>query len=510
MNTSENNASSKIRAAFGDFQTPLVLAREICSLLLSRKIQFRSILEPNCGTGGFLLAAAEAFQNVEKFVGADINPEHLRIAKEKLENVRAKSKTVLLNEDFFRFDWDKLLDSVPEPVLIIGNPPWVTNTELSILGSRNTPIKSNVCNLSGLEALTGKSNFDISEWMLNKELELISGRKRTLAMLCKTSVARKVMLHAWKQKLAIHDAHIYPVDAAKHFGVSVDACLLVVRGWGKANDSTCQIHKSLKQFAPCTFLGCTGKYLVADMDAFKRHKELLGNPVYKWRSGIKHDCAKVMELTKQQSGYTNGFGEPVDLEPDYLYPMLKGSQLANGLIKNPTLWMLVTQHHPGEDTGLIRNYAPKTWEYLAKHCEPLDRRGSAIYKNRPRFSIFGVGQYTFAMWKVAISGFYKSLDFRLVGPYENKPVVLDDTCCFIGCQSEEKAELLLEIYNSDITKDFYSAFIFWDEKRPITIGILQRLDVCKLAKQLGLGARLSSISPKPTEPYLFEHAITHG
>jgi hypothetical protein len=375
---------------------------------------------------------------------------------------------------------------MPEPLLIIGNPPWVTNAELSVIGSSNVPNKSNYQNLNGLEALTGKSNFDISEWMLTRELEWISGRNRTLAMLCKTSVARKILLYAWRQKLSLDSADIYSIDASRHFGVSVDACLIVARGEKRTHEFTCRIHKSLEQDEPYTILGYTGKYLVADMDAFRRREEFLGRSIYKWRSGIKHDCTKVMELTKQDGGYRNGLGEWVDIESDYLYPMLKGSQLANGVNENSNLWMLITQHHPGEDTQLIRNVAPKTWEYLTEHCELLDQRGSLIYKNRPRFSIFGVGDYSFAMWKVAISGFYKNLDFKLVGPREDKPVVLDDTCYLVGCRSKKEAELLCRIYNSDIAKDFYTAFVFWDEKRPITISILQRLNVVKLIKHLKL------------------------
>ena len=45
--------------------------------------------------------------------------------------------------------------------------------------------------------MTGKSNFDISEWMLIRLLEALQGRRATIAMLCKTATARKVLRHAW-------------------------------------------------------------------------------------------------------------------------------------------------------------------------------------------------------------------------------------------------------------------------------------------------------------------------
>ena len=95
----------------------------------------------------------------------------------------------------------------------------------------------------------------------------------------------------------------------------------------------------------------------------------------------------------------------------------------------------------------IKREAPRTWDYLQSHADRLDARASSIYRNRPRFSVFGVGPYSFAPWKVAISGFYKRLDFRCVGPVEDKPVVLDDTCYFLPCRTEHDARLLAELLN---------------------------------------------------------------
>lgn len=152
--------------------------------------------------------------------------------------------------------------------------------------------------------------------------------------------------------------------------------------------------------------------------------------------------------------------------------------------------MLVTQKFIGEDTSQIRDRAPKTWRYLEKHADLLDSRTSSIYRKRPRFSVFGVGHYSFAPWKVAISGFYKKLDFKIVGPHKAKAVVLDDTCYFIPCKSRDEAQLLDGLLNSKVAKEFFSALVFWDTKRPITAALLHRLDVLALAQAIGLEAEL--------------------
>ncbi len=195
-----------------------------------------------------------------------------------------------------------------------------------------------------------------------------------------------------------------------------------------------------------------------------------------------------MELTREDGKFKNGFGESVDLEEDFVYPLLKSSDIANGNLV-PRRCVLVTQKKASDDTAKISEIAPKTWDYLISKAKFLDKRGSSIYKKRPRFSIFGVGDYSFAPWKIAISGFYKKLRFSVVGSYENKPIVLDDTCYFVQCETEAKAVKICGLLNSKIGREFFEAYIFWDAKRPITGEILQRLNIAKLERFSKIKAR---------------------
>lgn len=480
------------KAEFGDFQTPRDLARQACSLLARLGLRPSCILEPNCGKGSFVLAAIEHFPSAKDIVGVEINREYVNTARSAVTKVAPSGINIrIINEDFFKVQWKSILESLPDPLLVIGNPPWVTNAELGILGSSNLPVKSNFQNRRGFDAITGKSNFDISEWMLIRELEWIKARQATLAMLCKTAVARKVLYHAWENGLQLKQSDIYLIDAAKHFGAAVDACLLVVMTSLDNGNFDCQVHESLEAESSINVFGYREKRLVSNVTAFDRWKHLAGEGHYKWRSGIKHDCSKLMELREENGRYRNGLGELVELEADYLYPMLKSSEVAKGNDLQPSRWMLVTQHHIGENTRHIQILAPKTWHYLLKHAQLLDKRSSSIYRNRPRFSVFGVGDYSFIQWKVAISGLYKKLHFRVVGPFKNKPVVLDDTCYFIACKSRKEAFFLAQLLNSEIAKNFFSAFIFWDEKRPITLGLLSRLDTFALARELNLEEALN-------------------
>ena len=190
-----------------------------------------------------------------------------------------------------------------------------------------------------------------------------------------------------------------------------------------------------------------------------------------------------MELRpKGGSDFENGLGEVVSLERTFLYPMLKSSELMKEK-PTPTRYMLVTQRAVGDDTSRIERQAPRTWNYLQSHAAALDGRGSSIYRNRPRFSVFGVGGYSFAPWKVAISGFYKRLDFRCVGPKNEKPVVLDDTCYFLPCRTERDALVLTALLNSNAAQGLLRSLLFWDEKRPVTIQVLADLNLGRLAAE---------------------------
>lgn len=488
-------AKSRRIQEFGDFQTPPQLAREVCSLLAGKGLEPASVLEPTCGEGNFLVAALQAFPGIKKAIGIDINPEHIARARAAAQSVSGNCDIEIRQEDFFDVGWSRVVDSLPEPLLVIGNPPWVTNTALGFLDGSNSPEKTNFQNRRGIDAITGKSNFDISEWMLLKALDWTAGKRAVIAVLCKTAVARKVLHHAWKVGMPLAQANIYRINAATHFGVAVDACLLVAATSSTPKSAECRIYDSLSEHSMLTVMKYDNGRLLADATAYRSWRHLEGSGRQTWRSGIKHDCSKVMELQELNGEYRNGFGESVTLESDYLYPMLKSSDIARGSQPRPSRLMLVPQRFVGEDTNLIERRAPKTWAYLESHSELLQRRASSIYHNRPQFSIFGVGEYSFAPWKVAISGFYKDMNFVAVGPASGKPVVLDDTCYFMHCQTQVEAVAIAGMLNSRIAREFFSAFVFWDSKRPITTELLQRLDLVALAQELSIEAPMTAYQP---------------
>src|ERR1035441_2066003 len=75
------------RIEFGDFQTPLPLAREVCARVKSLGVQADVVIEPTCGLGVFLLAAAESYPKAE-LRGFDIKSDYVEAAAKDLSDLR--------------------------------------------------------------------------------------------------------------------------------------------------------------------------------------------------------------------------------------------------------------------------------------------------------------------------------------------------------------------------------------------------------------------------------------
>jgi hypothetical protein len=458
------------RTEYGDWQTPPDLARAVLALVAAEAPE--TVLEPSCGRGAFLEAAAERFPGA-RLHGYEINPEYVDAARARLSSAGGVEIRVA---DFFETDWARVLSGYsPGRVLVTGNPPWVTSAGLGVLGSSNHPEKRNFKRLRGYDALTGKSNFDVSEWMLLSVLEALKGREATLAVICKSAVARRVIEFAWEKKWPLSPGGLFRIDAMHHFGAAVDAVVFVARTAASFDpDQAWDVHTGLAGEGILSRLGVVDGVAVPDLDTFARTQHLAGDSECQWRSGVKHDCARVMELTAAEGRWVNGFGDSVDIEEDVLFPLLKSSDVANGRTV-PTRRMIVTQRALGEETAPLAARAPRAWAYLEKHAALLGARRSSIYLRRPPFSIFGIGSYSFSPWKVAVSGLYKRYGFVVVGPSEGRPVLLDDTCYFLPFSDEESARQALAALLSPAARDFYSARVFWDSKRPLSKALLQTL-----------------------------------
>ena len=433
-------------------------------------------------------------ENLEKVYGIEIQEHYTYEFKKNLlslsEELVGKDLTInIKNEDLFTHEFSTDIFESDEELLILGNPPWVTVAELTRLSSSNIPQKSNIKGLSGLDAKLGKSNFDIAEFIIIKLLDMINKKGTgTLAMLCKNSTAKNIVSSAINSSWNITSMKLFNFDAKKEFDVATDASLFLVRvGERDKNRAvTCDVYNLANPTERLSTFGWIREKFVSNTEGYLLASNIDNSSQLKWRSGVKHDSSKVFELTIDADGnLINGYKEILDIEDTFVYDFLKSSDLNKETIPNKTRKkVVITQTKVGEDTSVIQNLSPKLWDYLIKHKEQLDKRGSSIYKGKPDFSIFGIGNYSFAPYKVAIAGMYKKSNFSLVLPIRNKTVMLDDTCNFLSFSKYQDALFTFLILNSELVQTFLQSITFLDSKRPYTIDVLKRIDILKATQEL--------------------------
>lgn len=451
---------------FGDFQTPPALAALALRALPARP--WGRILEPTCGTGNFLTASATAFPCSE-IIGIEIQSDYVAQA--------SLTPAEVIKEDIFAIDLGTAVTwASAGPLLVVGNPPWVTSSHLGRLASGNRPGRVNLKGLSGYDAMTGASNFDIAEYIWLKLLTELRDQSPAISLLCKTQVARNVLEYCARFSLPVSAATMHLIDARKWFGVAVGACLFTVQvGEGPASYG-CDVYPSLDASAPVRRIGVRDGGLIADTDAYLRARRFDGRCPVQWRQGMKHDAAAVMELAAGPHGPVTRSGAVADVEDGYLYPLLKCTDVFHGRPASGKL-VIVPQRTLGAETAGLARDAPRLWGYLTAHAGVLDNRKSAIYRNRPRFSVFGLGGYSFAPYKVAVSGLHKRAEFRLTGPVDGKPVFFDDACYFLPFDDAPAAAVVAALLTTDQAGDLLRALTFWDAKRPVTKKLLQRIDL---------------------------------
>jgi len=469
------------RREYGDFQTNENLASQVAEYTFLKRNDFEFVLEPTCGKGNFILASIKQSNSLKKIVGVEIYQPYVWETKFKildyylLNKGFSKPEIDIIHGNAFEFDYEQLAKSTSHlKTLVIGNPPWVTNSELGSIDSKNLPQKSNFKKHSGFEAITGKGNFDIGEYISLIMLKCFENHNGTFAFLIKNSVVKNLIQDQKRNNFKISQSEKLNIDSKKEFNVSVNACLFLTH----LNTEPDFICKELDFYSRdyITTFGWYKDKFVYSLKDYDISSIVDGKSIFTWRSGVKHDCSKVMEFERVNGHYINGLGEEFNLEKKLVFGLLKSSDLKADKTNTFRKLTIITQKKIGQETKYIKEDLPLTYEYLSSQKKFFDKRKSSIYKDKPDFSIFGIGDYSFAKYKIAISGLYKSTHFTLVSPEDSKTIMLDDTCYFIGFDKIKMAQIAHLLVNSDLVQKFLKSIIFSDSKRSINKDTLMRID----------------------------------
>lgn len=480
------------KVSYGDWQTPMSLAEKICDIHLSKFGSPDIIIEPTCGLGAFVLSALRKFQSIKELHAIEINRQYASELKLKILLNALSSPTqshpdiYIYNTDFFEFDFIPIIEKSKRMgwnMAVIGNPPWVTNSTQGKNNSKNIPFKSNISRLKGIDAITGKSNFDISEHIALKFLRLSEFNNGGMSFLLKNSVIRNIIIKQHTERLHFGNIEQKLIDASIEFDVSVDAsCFFAQFGCSPSlicNVSDFYSNKYIRQY------GWVNDSFVSDTKSYSAVSKYDSKSSYIWRSGIKHDCASILELTYSDGIYTNGLGETVSIEEDLIYPLLKSSDINNYQRNQFRKYIIVPQRRIGDDTSELKYSHPLAFSYLSKYESVFSSRKSSIYNGKDKFSIFGIGDYSFKPYKIVVSSLYKTIKFILVSQTDGKPIMVDDTCYQLDFDSFEEAKCILDALNTNEIYSLLQSLIFKDAKRVVTKSLLMRLDLAQLCRDKG-------------------------
>ena len=175
-----------------------------------------ALLEPTCGTRE---PAFRRPRSVSRHPGGPrgkLDAEHLRRARAVLERRRDAGRVKLAEADFLPPIGRPWSEPAAGADPRAGKPALGNQSPARSSGKSESAGQVEFQNHNGLDAVAGKANFDISEWML---LSLVPGDARaasTLAMLCKSASRTKSLSITSGRTASPESSAIFAINAGLH------------------------------------------------------------------------------------------------------------------------------------------------------------------------------------------------------------------------------------------------------------------------------------------------------
>jgi SAM-dependent methyltransferase len=260
----------------------------------------------------------------------------------------------------------------------------------------------------------------------------------------------------------------------------------------------------------------TSPWLTARPKSLRVLRRLAGASRYVGRIGIKCSMNGVFWLAvngKRPSGLlmisnvTEGAKRSVPsvqaaIESELVYPLLRGMDVQTWSVK-PDLSVLLT-HEEGMRLKAIpveemQSRFPKAWGYL--HRFEDDLRKSGIIKryfkpDAPFYSIFNIGDYSFAPYKVVIREIAGGLTCAVAGEHEGKPIIPDHKLVMVGFKREVEAHYVCALLNSSPARLFVDSYVINTQFSP---HLFEKLAIPDFDAQNKSHVRLSKLSKQAHE-----------
>jgi SAM-dependent methyltransferase len=389
---------------------------------------------------------------------------------------------------------------------IVGNPPWVNWESLpDDYRKAIAPLwtRYKLFSHKGYDAILGKSKDDISVLMTYIVADVLLKRGGRLGFvvtqaLFKTPGAgrgfRRFEIDRAGSRTPIHVVYVDDMVDLKPFEGASNRTAVVVLGKGKPTsyplsytvwrrlgnskfdyDSTlAEVETATRrlQYAaePVNSEDVVSPWLTARPKALRAIRGILGASDYRARAGSNSGGANavfwVESVEKRHDGLvvlrniTEGAkvkvaDVTVAVEPDLLYPLLRGRDVTKWQAV-PSALLIVT-HELGRRLNAIpesdmQTRFPRTFGYLRQFRSMLKER--TVFKRYfragrdPFYSMFNIGDYTFAPWKVVWREMATVMTASVVGKVEDRPIFPDHKLMMVESPTESEAHYLCAVLNS--------------------------------------------------------------
>ncbi|MDS0260915.1 SAM-dependent methyltransferase [Haloarcula sp. S1CR25-12] len=491
----------EIRLALGEYYTPRGVAELAVDAMEVADMASASFLDPGCGSGVFTavcidrkIAAMEATHEPDEILssvtasvfGMDLNPVAVKSTKLNylltLLPVIEEADAETVEIPVFLTDALKLTRDEPmtvdgtafEPSVthLVGNPPWITWGRLSedVKSQwRETYVDQlDLLPHDGAVSRLGHGNDDIAVpyiWVcVHHYLQENGQASFVLKRDIMKGPAGKLLRTLTVADRPLDVSHIHDFNKLQPFGDQVGANAAVytlsadteptfpidTTSWtadSAVTDfaTTGAIRETLRArettIVPLDEDDSTSAWIRADAE-----RGALGDCDQEIRHGVKDDAQDVFSIDREQLD---------TLEPDHVYPYIKSKHVVKYGLFGHELRLVPIRKANEDNEDELRSNSPKTYQYLADRREQLEDRASSWLEQGPFYNVFGLGDYTWADYKVVWCRLGFKPNFAVVSTVEDddlgeKMVVPGDHYMFIGTDCEEEAHFLCALLNSAI------------------------------------------------------------
>jgi type I restriction-modification system DNA methylase subunit len=196
------------------------------------------------------------------------------------------------------------------------------------------------------------------------------------------------------------------------------------------------------------------------------------------------------------------------VESDLIYPLIRGRDVKKWYVDFKDRYIIVP-HNPKTAKPILESDIkvkwPLTYDYLSNYKNELENRSihKLWGKGNPFYSIYDIGTYTFAPYKVvwknitgAITGKAASFACAVVEPINGKPAIPNVKLMLVETKTSDEAYYIAGILNSVIARSIIASYTY---ETVISTNIIDIIKIPKFDSNNNLHKKIAELSKRAHE-----------